>query len=139
MPIKYNPHKGQVLMCDFSEGFKEPEMVKQRAVIVFKSSGRSRLVTVVPLSSVEPNPKQNYHMLVPNMELPNTTWFKNRDSWLKGDMIYTVSWHRLSLVRMGKKNGKRQYYTGCMSIKALKELDKCVLNGIGLGRLENYL
>lgn len=24
-------------MCDFSEGFKEPEMVKERAVIVFKS------------------------------------------------------------------------------------------------------
>jgi mRNA interferase MazF len=37
MPIQYNPNKGQALMCDFSEGFKEPEMVKERAVIVLKA------------------------------------------------------------------------------------------------------
>ena len=138
MPIQYNPNKGQVLMCDFSEGFKEPEMVKERAVIVFKSSGRSKLVTVIPLSSVARNPKQNHHMVVPNMELPNTAWFKNRDSWLKGYMVYTVGWHRLSLVRMGKSTGRRNYYTGRLSLPMLKELDKCVLNGIGLGRLEKY-
>ena len=139
MPIKYNPQKGQILMCDFTKGFEVPEIVKERPVIVFKSSSRAKLVTIVPLSTVAPPEVHNFHMIVPNKELPNSAWFKNNESWLKGDMIYTVGWQRLSPVKMPRKNGKRAYYTGRISFDMLKNLEKCVLHGIGLGRLEKHL
>ena len=139
MPIKYNPKKGQILMCDFTQGFKEPEMVKKRPIVVLKPSSRRKLVTVIPLSTVEPHCVQNFHMVVPNKELPNTAWFKNKESWLKGDMIYTVGWERLSLVKIGYKNKKRIYYTKIFSLEMISALEKCVLHGIGMGRLEKFM
>ena len=126
-------------MCDFSQGFREPEMVKDRPVVVFKSSSRSKLVTVVPISTVPPITIQNYHYQVPNMELPNIAYFKNKISWLKGDMIYTVGWHRLDPIRLDRVNGKRAYFTRRLSLPVLSEIEKCVINGIGLGRLEKYI
>lgn len=125
-------------MCDFSRGFNPPEMVKKRPVIVFKRSSRERLVIVVPISTVTPNPIKKYHFQMPNVELPNSAYFKNKQSWLKGDMIYTVGWHRLELVRLGHVNGQRKYHTACVSLATLGEIQKCVLNGIGLGHLEKW-
>ncbi|EHN5985923.1 type II toxin-antitoxin system PemK/MazF family toxin, partial [Salmonella enterica] len=49
MPITHHPKPGQILLCDFSQGFKEPEMIKpSRPVIVLSGSmpGRANLVTV---------------------------------------------------------------------------------------------
>ena len=38
MPINYPPKRGQILLCDFSQGFKEPEMVKgSRPVVVIST------------------------------------------------------------------------------------------------------
>ena len=122
-------------MCDFSHGFRVPEIVKERPVIVFKSSSRSKLVTVIPLSTVEPNPHENYHLLIPKKELPNIAYFNHKDSWLKGDMVYTVGWHRLSMIQIGRHNGKRQYYNTRISLSLMTDMEKCVLNGIGLNRL----
>ena len=139
MPIKYKPRKGQILMCDFTQGFKEPEMVKERPIVVFKTSSRRKLVTVIPLSTVEPPVIESFHMVVPNKELPNIAWFKKKKSWLKGDMIYTVGWERLSPVLMWRKNGKRVYYTGSFSLEMISALEKCVLHGIGMGRLEKFM
>ena len=58
MPIIFHPNPGQILLCDFSD-FKEPEMVKKnRPVIVLSSAlkGRDKLLTIVPLSTVKPEP-----------------------------------------------------------------------------------
>jgi len=139
MPIQYSPLKGQILMCDFTQGFQKPEMIKNRPVIVFKSSKRSRLVTVVPISTVEPEPLLKYHYEIPKLELPNTKYFKKKTSWLKGDMIYTVGWHRLEPIRLGKVNGKRAYFRKRLPLSILTEIEKCVINGIGLCRLEKYI
>lgn len=139
MAIIHNPQKGHILMCDFSQGFRAPEMIKERPVVVFRGNARSKLVTIIPLSTREPEIKQAWHMLVSKMELPNIGMFNHKDSWLKADMVYTVGWHRLSLIQIGRKNGKRQYYHGRLSLPNMKELDKCVIHGIGLGRLEKYV
>jgi uncharacterized protein YifN (PemK superfamily) len=96
-------------------------------------------VTVIPLSTIEPEPFQPYHLLIPKKELPNIAFFKHKDSWLKGDMVYTVGWHRLSMVLVGKTNGKRKYHDTRLSMGLMAEIEKCFLNGIGLNRLVKHL
>ena len=135
MSIQFKPTKGSILMCDFSRGFVEPEMVKIRPVIVLKANSRSRLVTVIPLSTMEPNPVQDYHLEIPMKELPNYAYFNSKTSWLKGDMIYTVSWRRLSPIRVNKKSRTRTYHKGRVSLDLLTKIEICVINGIGLKRL----
>ena len=61
--INFHPRKGAVLICNFSQGFKPPEIVKARPVVVVtpQLKGRANLCTVVPLSSVEPIPIRAFH------------------------------------------------------------------------------
>lgn len=63
MPIQEHPALGTILTCDFNAGFKEPEMVKRRPVVVIspKIAGRYGLCTVVALSLTEPDPIMPYH------------------------------------------------------------------------------
>lgn len=106
MAISIHPRPGQILLCDFSYGFKEPEMVKSaRPVIVLTGAikGRANLITVAPLSTVEPNPVQLYHYKIPRQSMPMIGKFQHNDSWLKGDMVYTVGFHRLNLISLGKR------------------------------------
>jgi hypothetical protein len=57
---------GAIVICDFSEGFRPPEMVKIRPVVVISPRRRTaQLVTVVPLSSVAPLPVQPWHYQLP--------------------------------------------------------------------------
>jgi len=68
----FHPRPGQILFCDFSHGFKEPEMVKNnRPVIVLTGSmqGRAELVTVAALSTVPPSVVRPYHLLIPQIQL----------------------------------------------------------------------
>lgn len=114
MPITIHPKPGQILVCDFSQGFKEPEMVKSSRPVVILSGpikGRANLVTIAPLSTVEPDPVQAYHYRIPKQSMPMVGTYQLNDSWLKGDMIYTVGFHRLNLIRLGKRdpNGNRLY------------------------------
>ena len=53
MAINFHPRLGQVLYCDFKTGFRPPEMVKARPVVVL-SRNHHELCTVVPLSGTEP-------------------------------------------------------------------------------------
>ena len=93
MPITIHPKTGQILLCDFYQGFKAPEMVKsKRPVIVLagKMKGRSGLVTIAPLSTAEPIRLQPYHYKISRQLMPMAGKFQANDSWLKGDMVYTV-------------------------------------------------
>ncbi|OQX13960.1 MAG: hypothetical protein BWK73_10825 [Thiothrix lacustris] len=141
MPIQYHPKRGQVLMCDFSEGFKPPEMVKNRPVIVFtpEFKGRSGLVSVVPLSTRKPAKIMPYHYQMPQKSLPMTAFFYGKESWVKGDLIYTVGLQRLSLISLSRKNGKRDYYSDTLDAEIMLAVDKCVLHGLGFARLANLL
>jgi mRNA interferase MazF len=109
MAITFHPEPRMVLVCDFTTGFKEPEMVKVRPVIVLSPQRNNReTCIVVPLSTVEPDPIQGFrHRLDPG-SLPQR--FRNEVSWVKGDMVTTVALHRLDRVRSGKnKAGTRLY------------------------------
>lgn len=144
MPITFHPSPGQILLCDFSIGFKEPEMVKKkRPVIVLSGSikGRARLVTVVPLSTVAPEPPQLYHYKIPKSSMPMIGRLQENDSWVKGDMLYTVAFHRLDLIQLGKKgfNEKREYYKNKLGREQMKAIYTCVLHGLNLPHLGQYL
>jgi mRNA interferase MazF len=144
MAITFHPKPGQILLCDFSQGFKEPEMVKnKRPVIVLTGviKGRANLVTITPLSIAEPIQLQSYHYKVPKQSMPMLGIFQTQDSWVKGDMIYTVGFHRLDQVRLGKRtpSGKREYYTQKLGKDQMKQIYQCVLHGLNLGQLGRHL
>lgn len=145
MAITYHPKAGQILLCDFSEGFKEPEMVKSgRPVVVLNSpmKGRGSLVTIAALSTTNPDPVMAYHYKIPKPSMPQLGRFQEKDTWVKGDMIYTVGFHRLDLIRLGKRDertGKRVYFSRKLGRDQMKEIYKRVLCGINLGSLSEYL
>ena len=141
MPIAFHPRAGQILLCDFSTGFKEPEMVKsKRPVIVLANSmrGRVNLVTVVALSTTTPDPVMRYHLELPRSCLPQLGRFQDATTWVKGDMLYTVGFHRLDPIRLGKRHpttGKRLYFQNALSRETMRDVYACVLHGLNLGHL----
>lgn len=145
MPITIHPKAGQILLCDFSQGFKEPEMVKsKRPVIVLANSlrGRGNLVTIVALSTATPDPVMPYHLELPRSCLPQVGRMQEATTWVKGDMLYTAGFHRLDLIQLGKRHpttNKRIYFSSTLSRETMNKVYTCVLNGLNLGRLAQAL
>lgn len=130
--LNYHPNIGEILICDYY-GFKEPEMVKVRPVVVVSPRFRagSRLCTVVPLSTTEPVPQKSYHyQLELERKLPQP--FDSAVCWVKADMLNTVSLDRLSLIRCGKSSGVRNYYKAKVSSEQLLAIQQAIKNGLGL-------
>lgn len=107
LTINFHPRHGTLLYCDFS-GFKAPEMVKCRPVVVI-SRKHAGLCTVVPLSGTEPTKIEKYHHEMSPNSLPEnlrnkTTW------WAKCDCVTTVAFRRLDRIQVGRDpSGKRLY------------------------------
>lgn len=134
MPIQFHPKPGTILLCDFSTGFMPPEMVKRRPVLVVSPTitGRPFLCTVVCLSTTTPTPQLPFHMKIrlPEPLPPNLS---NENVWVKGDMIYAVSFKRLDFATTGKdRTGKRIRYNKPISDEVLNDVRKRVSYGIGL-------
>jgi mRNA interferase MazF len=95
-PISFVPKLGTMLLCDFSTGFRPPEMVKKRPVVVMSPSSRKRRTCiVVPASTVAPIHHMSLAVALDAARYP----FLDRSTWLKCDMITTVSHERLFLFR----------------------------------------
>lgn len=143
MALTFHPQPGTILMCDFSSGFKPPEMVKRRPVVVIspKMKRCSGLCTVVALSTVQPSPLENWHYQLPLGSLPQKGQFQAKDSWVKGDMVYRVSFDRLNLIQIGKEpgTGKRQYFKQRLGRGQMQRVYACLLHGLNLGHLEPHL
>jgi mRNA interferase MazF len=126
MPIQYPVQPGTIVLCDYSTGFREPEMVKRRPVIVISKQldYRSLLCTVVPLSTTPPRFEVPYvYRLL--LARPLSPAFASTEMWAKVDMLATVGFHRLDLFRTERdQTGRRRYYCPKISaedIKAIKE------------------
>jgi uncharacterized protein YifN (PemK superfamily) len=141
MPIREHPEPGTIVVCNFDGGFKEPEMVKPRLVVVLSPRIRARpwLSTVVALSTTHPDPVMPYHCqldIEPKLPRPWTS----TGVWVKGDMVYSVAFHRLDLVRVGKDlQGRRIYRMDTLQPQQLKAVRACVLRGMGLSALTKHL
>lgn len=128
MSIRYEQKPGTILLCDFSlGGFKAPEMVKRRPVVVVSLRKRhpTGLSTVVPLSTSEPTPVCEHHCrIILDHPLPG---FDERECWIKGDMLATVAFHRLDMFRTDRgPGGKRKYLTPRVSDAQFEEIMACV-------------
>ncbi len=133
MAIEFHPSLGAVLMCDY-RGFKPPEMVKKRLVVVISRKHRD-LATVVPLSGTEPDPLEKCHHAMHDASLPQP--FRGGQMWAKCDLITTVAFHRLDRVRIGKHptTGKRMYSTKPVRPEDLAAIQEAVLHVLGLSGL----
>lgn len=91
--LPFHPNPGDILICDYSTGFRPPEMVKRRLCVVVspKLKRRNDLVSVVPLSETEPEPVELWHHKV---DLVCKSW-GDGPRWAACDMIATVSYGRL--------------------------------------------
>ncbi len=139
MAIKYSPKVGQILMCDFN-GFKAPEMVKNRPIIILSTRPNGhKLVSVTCLSTAVPTKEEQYHLKMDAKHLPRTKFFRDKETWLKGDMVYTVGFDRLNLIKVGMDKGKRIYHLDRLSRDTMKGVYSCVLHGLNLGVLHQHL
>jgi uncharacterized protein YifN (PemK superfamily) len=139
MPIQFHPKQGTILICNFDSGFKQPEMVKRRPVVVISPpiSARPDVCTVVALSTEPPRIKLPYHCKL-DIILPEP-WHEG-PNWVKGDMLYSAGFHRLELIRLGRNKDKRRIYARVqLSISELREVRICVLRGLGLSSLTKHL
>jgi uncharacterized protein YifN (PemK superfamily) len=128
MAIKYAPSPGTILLCNF-DGYIPPEMNKKRPVVVL-STVSHRLCIVVPLSTTEPSPQESWHYLL-NTPEPLPPPYNSLHHWVKGDMVSTVSYMRLSLPHAGKDaDRKRNYGTKYVALEELKRIRACVVAAI---------
>lgn len=116
-------------------------MNKRRPAVIVSPRFRSRanLCTVVPLSTTKPNPEEKYHFrLQTDPVLPHP--YNKEYHWVKADMLYTVSFSRLSLLFEGKDDqGKRIYDERVICAADLKKVQECMLYGLGMGALTPHL
>lgn len=112
-------------MCDFS-GFKAPEMVKRRPVVIVSPNYlcRTGLYTVVPISTTEPDPIEKYHYCFQKNPMPNS----QIKCWAKCDMIATVSVDRLDRIKISRGN----YVTKGISTEELEAIRSCIKYALGL-------
>jgi uncharacterized protein YifN (PemK superfamily) len=126
--LTFHPGPGAIVICDFSEGFKPPEMVKVRPVVVISPRRRSsQVVTVVPLSSAAPFPMEPWHhRLSPGGYPPGRA-----EIWAKCDMVATVGLGRLDRVKV-RIQGRLVYQTFQLGEEDMAAILTCVKAAIGL-------
>ena len=123
---------GTLLICDFDTGFKAPEMVKKRPVVVISPRRRrsvAQLCTVVPLSTTAPDPVERFHHRMNPKSLP--VLLRSQDTWAKCDMLYTVSLNRLDRVRV-TTGGKRTYSAPQVLAEDLDAIRRGVITALKL-------
>lgn len=141
VPLKFHPNPGTILLCNYETGFRIPEMVKERPAIVVSPRLRRRdnLCAVVPLSLTPPITAQNYHYEL-TLARPLPSPWANPTYWVKADMLATVGFQRLNLIRIGKdQEGKRKYLTSKIPVVDLRNIRVCILNALGMSSLTSHL
>jgi uncharacterized protein YifN (PemK superfamily) len=144
LPNGIRPSPGQVLMCDFGPDpdnivppgvmtgplAVKPEIYKQRQTVVINAS--SGLTTVVPLSTVAPRSPMKIHYRI----AAGFYGFldQNDDSWVKADLITTVSNQRLDRPFVA---GQRK--TVSVSKYHMLEIRKTVLHALAMSALVSTL
>lgn len=94
--ITFSPVEGTVLVCDFSIGFRPPEVIEKRpCVVISKQRTNRRLCVVVPISTTESTNRKAIVVPLLSAKYP----FLRRDGWAKCHAPSTVSITRLSMMR----------------------------------------
>jgi uncharacterized protein YifN (PemK superfamily) len=134
MGIRFAVPPGTLILCDYDTGFRPPEMVKRRPVVVIspRLPHRDQLCTVVPLSTTPPIVELPYVCrldLVETLPAP----FNAAAEWAKADMLATVAFWRLDLLRTKRDaTGKRKYLKPMLSPEDLRRVQASVLHALGM-------
>lgn len=137
MPIQYAVPPGTILLCDYDTGFRAPEMVKRRPVVVVspRLPHREQLCTVVPLSTTAPGREVLYVCRI-DLVAPLPDPFSATTVWAKADMLATVGFARLDMFRTARgATGKREYLRPMLPAGALQRVRNSILHAIGMGHL----
>ncbi|WP_199556243.1 type II toxin-antitoxin system PemK/MazF family toxin [Sandaracinobacteroides hominis] len=132
MALPYHPKPGTIVVCDYSTGFRPPEMVKQRLAIIIspKLKRRNDLASVVPLSATCPTTLEEWHHRL-DISLP-PPW-GDCPRWAACDHIATVAYHRLNLpYTKHPVTGSRQFIQRELEADILKELRRKVALALGI-------
>lgn len=141
MPIQFPVRPGTILLCNYATGFRPPEMVKRRPVIVVSPClpHRDRLCAVAPLSTTAPAREVPYICRL-ELRIPLPPPFGALVCWAKADVIATMGFDRLDLFRTKRDfSGKRKYLHPRISDDDLRRVRVAVLHGLGLGGLTMHL
>jgi mRNA interferase MazF len=135
--ISFPPDRRSIILCNFDlGGFRPPEMVKRRPVVVIvgRLPHRSGLATVVPLSTTPPHPGVDYQCpLWLDQPLPHP--FDSTSMWVKADMLASVSYERLDLFRGARlASGKRQYTVPKITESQFDEIRSSILRALRFER-----
>lgn len=127
--LKIFPRAGQVYVCDFI-GFREPEMVKPRPVIVIspRLPYRSEIAAIVPISLTAPRHELPFCYKLSKNYHPDEA--DDVPSWAKADMLMNVGIYRLSPFKVGR----RRYAYPTLTQEDLAGVRHAVLCGLGLDR-----
>ncbi len=142
MPLKFPPTPGLVVICDYSTGFKEPEMVKERLAVVVspRLPHRDGLCTVVPLSTTPSRSGVRYQCKI-TLQTPAPRPYEGTIKWAKADMLATVGFCRLNLPYTGRDpaSGQRRYLQIVVTPDDMKSIRSAILHALGLDRLTDHL
>jgi mRNA interferase MazF len=140
MAIEFHPNQGAVLLCDYGDP-PAPEMCKRRPVVVItpRLRHRSGLCTVVPLSSTDPDPPEDYHCKI-TFPRPLPQPWSSPYYWVKADMFSTVGFERLHKIGIGRDQyNKRKYLDLIITDNDLKMIQRCILHALHLESLTIHL
>lgn len=134
MPIRYPVAPGTIVLCNYDTGFRPPEMVKRRPVVVVspRLPHRDGLATVVPLSTTPPTAAVAYVCEL-RLAQPLPSPFDDQVMWVKADMVATVAFARLDLFRTARgPDGRRQYLQPKVSADDLARIRAAIAHALGL-------
>jgi uncharacterized protein YifN (PemK superfamily) len=109
-------------------------MVKRRLAVVIspRLKRRNNLCTVVPLSTKEPVPVEEFHHLATlPQEVPG---FEGLQKWAKCDMLATVAFHRLNMPYKQREpyQEARSYINMRLSGEDMAAIMNCVRRALGM-------
>jgi uncharacterized protein YifN (PemK superfamily) len=95
--IAFYPDPGMILMCKYA-GYRTPEMVKERRVVVVSPRNRNAALDhvtaiVVPLSRTAPFESMSWHYEIAAGKYPGVA-----NCWAKGDLVSHVGVWRLDRI-----------------------------------------
>lgn len=129
--LPFAPKPGLIVICDYSTGFREPEMVKPRLAITISPvlKNRQDLVTVVPLSSTEPDKLFDWHVPV-DIDVPHWGAIPR---WAKCDMLATLGRRRMNLPHTKNAvTGARKYHQLSIGEDLLFQLRRAAAVALGI-------
>ncbi len=125
MGLPYLPQQGEILVCDFDDSAIGAEMIKRRPVVVVSrhEAHRSKLCSVVALSTTAPAPPLKWHHHMPHLRV--TGWSAEDGVWAKCDMLATVSLERLNKPYIKRRTG-RQYIDHQLPDQDMQAILSCI-------------